>query len=70
MLWAAASRSTGGRFDPPWLIVVGDLIVITIGVAITGGAESSSIAVVFFVWTIAMSLLFPPRMVVLVCARA
>lgn len=55
------------RFDQRWLIVP-DLIVINIALAVNGGA-TSPVAVVLFVWTLAMSMIYSPRMVLyLACA--
>ena len=65
-LWAAASP--GWRRIPPPLFVAGDLIVMAIGLMVTGG-PGSEVQVIFFIWAISMSLLFPPRQA-LVCLAA
>ncbi len=61
-LLIALSDAWWERFDQRWLIVP-DLIVINIALAANGG-PGSPVAVVLFVWTLAMSMIYSPRMVV------
>jgi two-component system, NarL family, sensor kinase len=56
------------RFDQRWLIIP-DLIVINVALAANGG-PSSPVAVVLFVWTLAMSMIYSPRMVVILAITA
>lgn len=56
------------RFDQRWLIIP-DLVVINIALAADGG-PGSPVAVVLFVWTLAMSMIYSPRMVVILSACA
>ncbi len=61
-LLIALSDAWWERFDQRWLIVP-DLIVINVALAANGG-PGSPVAVVLFVWTLAMSMIYSPRMVV------
>jgi two-component system NarL family sensor kinase len=56
------------RFDQRWLIVP-DLVVINLAVAASGG-PGAPISVVLFVWTLAMSMIYSPRMVVILALGA
>jgi two-component system NarL family sensor kinase len=63
-LWLAVAESAPS-FDPRWLIPF-DLALVGLALVAAGGAEAS-IRVVYFVWLVAMALLYAPRML-LVCA--
>ena len=56
------------RFDPRW-VVLPDLILINIAIAADGG-PGSPVAVVLFVWTIAMSMIYSSRLVIPLAAMA
>lgn len=52
----------------PLIYIPGDMVIIGSAMLVTGGPDSE-VPAIFFVWTIAMSLIFPPR-TVLICALA
>lgn len=65
-LWLAASRHWSA-IDPRWLIPL-DLAVVGAAVAASGGPDSA-ISIVYFVWLVAMAILYEPR-TILICALA
>ena len=67
-LFIALSDRWWDRFDQRWLLIP-DLTVINVALAANGGADSP-VAVVLFVWTIAMSMIYSPRMVVILAMAA
>jgi len=63
-LWVGLS-GVWKRIDPR-IFVVADLLLLT-SVLVADGGPASQVQIIFFVWTIAMSLLYRPRFVV-ICA--
>jgi two-component system, NarL family, sensor kinase len=60
LLWLAMSRYWD-RIDARWFAVA-DLLCLGIAITVTGGPESQ-LRAAFFVWPVALSMLFPPRVV-------
>jgi two-component system NarL family sensor kinase len=63
-VWLAASRHWP-ELDARWLIPL-DLALVGVALVVAGGPEAA-VRVVYFVWLVAMALLYAPRMV-MVCA--